>query len=68
MNSDEFRAAVAHVAGDQEVDASIDEVCEYIDLANDRVIRKVDVDYISLNPISGVLSVFGTYHLDSKPR
>lgn len=37
MNSAEFRAAVAHVAGDPEVDASIDEACTYIDLANERI-------------------------------
>lgn len=37
MNSEEFRAAVAHVAGDPEVDASIDEACQYIDLANERL-------------------------------
>ena len=34
MTPDEFRAAVDHVAGDPEVDASIEEACFYIELAN----------------------------------
>lgn len=37
MNSSDFRLAVAHMAGDLEVQESIEEACKYIDEANKRI-------------------------------